>query len=140
MELLGIVGNLTSIAGLLVSLYVLVTVRKIRKAYTASATLPSMERRLSKLARELAELLNDYEANTQSVETTIARCNGLTHGLGAKLSGEVKGSLRDLRRTIRAFRQSPVEHRQREARRVYNEAQSLVAALKTHIEDLKWER
>lgn len=69
---LDLVGNLSSILGLGITVWILLKVRKIQRGYLLRARLPVLRRRLGRHRSNLASLLDDYPESARKCKSSCA--------------------------------------------------------------------
>ena len=69
------IGNVASILGIGLSLYVIYNVREIRKSYLFTARAPALLKSLRTHSSNIKDLLKEFETSIEEIETELARCS-----------------------------------------------------------------
>lgn len=83
-------GALSSIAGFILSVFVLLTVRKIKKFYIFTARVPQVNEKLAEIASSISSHLNNFEGYTTSTYEILANAEIALKSLGRKVDGPLK--------------------------------------------------
>lgn len=90
MSFLGLIGNLSSIAGFVISCWVLWQVREIEKQYLRQVRAPALVRRLAEHEQNLSKLLLVPSLDNEEASVTLASSESVLRNLLPKLSGDEK--------------------------------------------------
>jgi hypothetical protein len=132
-----IVGNIFSIAGFILSVFVLWNIRKLRNAYRLRARGPSLIKDLSKAASNLSKFMNEYDEFMPQVSEELGRVGVKLKNLRRKLSGPPK---RSVKRVLSYVDQCEVTlQNEDQVRLVYGEVLKVIEELKDNQKDLDWE-
>lgn len=131
-------GNVSSIAGLGVTLFVAWSVRRLRQQYSFKARLPQILHKLSERASALSSLLNDFERNRGDIQLELSQTKPLLKSLRSKLSRAQRKSCKNLNAEIDLALRVPVYRKS--VWNVYVSIQTLIQELEELNQDLEWER
>lgn len=132
------IGSYASIAGLLVTLWILSDLGRIKSRYLFSARVPELARKLRTHSSNLSAMLNDPAANSSQIAEELAAAEVTVTSLSAKVSGVVKKSATSLAKTIRTTQRTGSDVAL--LRDTYLAMIKLQEELKNLELDLKWER
>ena len=76
------IGNVASILGIGLSLYVIYNVREIRKSYLFTARAPALLKSLRTHSSNIKDLLKEFETSIEEIETELARCSPIKRKVG----------------------------------------------------------
>lgn len=128
-------GDIASILGFLVSLYVLASLRGIRREFLAKGRLPKLIKDLKAHAREANDLLNNYNDSKQSFRAVLTKCVASLDSLRGKTP-------RDSRRRVKVLRKKMIAFGKREsidaAWDIYGLLQALIEFLQNQSLDSNW--
>jgi hypothetical protein len=131
------VGNLLSIVSFVLTLFVLLNIRKLRNVYKLKARGPSLIRELSKSAANIATLMNDYNEFLPQLAEEFGKAAVKLRSMKGKLSGSRK---RAVKHVLTYIDQCEVTAQNEEhVRRTYIEIIKIIEELKDHQKDLDWE-
>src|SRR5690554_2470287 len=83
-------GSLSSILGLIVTLFLLYEARKIRNSFLRRARLPEVNRELSKSTSQLSENLKGWSSDKKPSLETLSTIKALLENVRGKLPSEEK--------------------------------------------------
>jgi hypothetical protein len=132
-----VVGNLFSIASFVLTIFVLLNVRKLRNVYKLKARGPSLIKDLSKSASNLSSFMNEYNAFIPQVTEELGRVAVKLRSLKRKLSGSPKRSVKQVLTYIDRCEVSAQNEEQ--VRHTYVEIVKVIEELKDNQKDLDWE-
>ena len=134
------VGSIASVAGAVISFYVLLTVSDIRRRVLLKLRAPDTIKDLSDRATTISNLMNDFEASLPTIETQIALARETLRNLAAKVSGDPKRTVRHAIKKIDDFRSSgEVEKNRESVREIYVQILVSVKAIENIIADVREE-
>ena len=131
------IANVASVLGLMVSVWVLLDLKRIHTFYRLNARLPGYLKTLRSHATQLSNFLNDPAKNDLQIRKVLASLEGTLKSLEPKLSGDYKTSAAALTQSISKVGFDAVA--EETARRVYLQLTQLNQRLKDHHEDIRWE-
>lgn len=132
-----VLGNLFSIASFILTIFVLLNVRKLRNIYKLRARGPSLIKELSKSASNLSSFMNEYTGFIPQIGEELGKVAVKLHSLKRKLSGSPKRSVKRVLAYIDQCEVSPQNEAQ--VRRTYIEIVKVIEELKDNQKDLDWE-
>lgn len=135
MEAFFIIGNIASIIGAVISLWVLWDVKRLRAHFLFRTRIPDLLKSLKKHVNTLSESLRNYEENQRDIETVLPVCESTLKNLKAKVHGDARQTTKTLLEKIRR-RTKPTS--KDEAWEIYDELQALLEALNHLWKDKKW--
>jgi len=131
------VGNLLSIVSFVLTIFVLLNVRKLRNVYKLKARGPSLIKDLSKSASNISSLLNEYNDFLPQLAEELGKVAVKLRSMKRKLSG---GPKRSVKHVLTYIDQCEVNAQNEEqVRRTYIEIIKVIEELKDHQKDLDWE-
>jgi hypothetical protein len=131
------VGNLLSIVSFVLTIFVLLNVRKLRNAYKLKVRGPLLIKDLSKLASNISSLRNEYNEFLPQLAEELGRVGVKLRAMKRKLSGDPK---RSVKHVLACIDQCEVNAQNEEQiRRTYVEIIKVIEELKDHQKDLDWE-
>ena len=140
---IGNLGSLASILGLLLTIFILLEARKIRKSFILRARLPQLIRDLTTSTSQLSEHLKILEEDKQPALKSLAEVKALLDNISSKLPAEEKKKvesylLRLRPRSFYFFRSTVTDLDEDSAWVLYTELSGLVMALKQLEKDSRW--
>ena len=136
--MLDLLGNLSSIVGLGVTVWVLLKVRKIQKSYLLRARLPVLGRKLGRHRSNLASLLDGYPESAREVQAELKRCRATLRSLGAIVSGALRADLNRIERRVAGICGLWEAATADEIWELYADLGGLEEDVRNLIEDIKW--
>jgi len=131
-------GSISSLASLLVTIWIAISVRKIKSFYLFTARVPELGRRLRRHSSNLAKYMNDPVSFKERISEEIVAAEVTVTSLQRKLSGREKKNVKDLLTGIR--RANKAEFQLSEVREVYLLMIRVNEHLKDLQSDLRWEK
>jgi hypothetical protein len=132
------IASVSSIASLLVTIWVLFETRKLRALYKLRVRGPVLIKDLHKMASNLSGYLNDYSDSTIRIAEELGKIGGKLNSLQTKLSGNPKNAVKRVRGYI--DRCEVKSENEEQVRRVHIEIIKVIEELKDHQKDLDWEK
>lgn len=132
-----VIGNLSSIASFILTIFVLLNVRKLRSSYKLKVRGPSLIKDLSKSASNLSGFMNEYNECIPQVAEELGRVSVKLRSLKRKLGGGPKRSVKQVLVYIDHCEVSAQNEEQ--VRRTYVEIVKVIEELKDNQKDLDWE-
>ena len=93
-------GILSSIAGFILSVFVLLTVRKLKKFYIFTARVPQVNEELGNIASSVSEHLINFDGYTTKTFEILANAEITLKSLGRKVDGPLKKQVNHLVKDI----------------------------------------
>jgi hypothetical protein len=143
------IGNIASIIGVFISLYLIYALRKIHKHFLFKARFPELKRSLSDKSSKLSDLLQDFDNNKPDIKHNLRLIETILKNCEKKVDGEYKKSVSTLKIEIGKFNNSnskinkmfnyyiPITHDN--VWEVYSKLQALIEDLNQKLKDSKWE-
>lgn len=137
-------GSLSSILGLIVTLFLLYEARKIRNSFLRRARLPEVNRELSKSTSQLSEKLKSWSSDKNPSLETFSTIKALLENIREKLPSEEKRKVDEYLSSLHPkkwwFINSPLsELTEDEAWNRYTALSGLVTSLQQLAKDSKWD-
>lgn len=134
---LGNAGSIASIFGFLLTIYVFLTIRAIKRNYLFRARVPVLQKKLQKHASAISTALHRYDESTIKImeELSLAEVNSFS--LQSKTTGKLKSSLKIVVRDIRHYKSTGGN--KEELRRIYLSMNMIIQEITNFREDDKWE-
>jgi hypothetical protein len=134
------IGSFASIIGLLLTLFVFLSVRDIRRRVLFKLRAPEAIRELTERATNLSNAMQDFSNSLPLIEEQLALANETLKNVRSKVSGDAKKTVKAAMRSIEEFRSIPTSRRKRdEARRVYIQILTSAKAIEYLIADVREE-
>lgn len=137
-------GSISSLLGLLVSVFLFFEARKIRNSFIRRARLPEVNRELTKFASQLSERLKNWENDKTSVVETFSTIKALLENIKSKLPSEEKSKVDEYLKKLHPKKyfiisRSLIELAEDDAWTRYTELSGLVVTLQQLAKDSKWD-
>jgi len=141
---IGPVGNMSSIIGLVITLFVFFTLRRIRRQYIFRIRGPQVIKKLTASASKIIDFLNYYPSTRREIHTELAIVEALVNSLKEKLVPSYKSSIKVVVQLVRKFRKRARGAEETygtydEVFAIYNELQKLIVETTECQTDTKWE-
>lgn len=151
-------GVLSSIAGFLLSVFVLLAVRKIKKFYIFTARVPLVNEKLVDIASSISDHLNSFDGYTTKTFKILADAEINLKSLSRKVDGPLRKQVENLVKEISSINASrhPViqsiidlltfstsengETEKELLERIYVSLYKITKECSTRYEDARWER
>jgi hypothetical protein len=131
----GSVGSVASIIGAIISIYVLLTVRKIENQFLFRVRVPEILKALKKNAGDLNEQLRQFESSHKSIEIIFSKVGSILKNLVPKISGSTKKSAKIFAKKLQKAKGKLSEDL---AWALYTDLNAMIEELKQYHEDIKW--
>lgn len=136
-ETLSLVADFLSLAGFILSVFVLWNVRKLRNVYRLRARGPALIKELGKASTNLSKFLNELADFLPQVKEEMARAAVKLRALRRHTGSDQK---RTIKRVLRAIDQCEITvENEEQVRLVYIEILKISEELKDYQKDLNWE-
>jgi hypothetical protein len=137
-------GSLSSILGLIVTLFLLYEAKKIRNSFLRRARLPEVNRELSKSTSQLSENLKDWSSDKNPTLETFSTIKALLENIKEKLPSDERRKVDEYLSNLHPkkwwFINSPLsELTEDEAWNRYTDLSGLVTRLQQLAKDSKWD-
>lgn len=90
------IGNVASILGIGLSLYVIYNVREIRKSYLFTARAPALVKSLRAHSSKIKDLLEEFATSIEEIEAELARCSPILESLKRKVGRQERRSISEV--------------------------------------------
>lgn len=144
MDVLNIIGSVSSIIGLVITFLVFLGVSHIRAYYNLIGRVPDLTSQLKKQAAEIINLTQDYSNNISNIDLELAKTEPilvrLEKQLGRKNISPVKNIIDlvdDYRRAVKYRNASGLVEN---VRHIYTEMQKVLIEITELQKDAKWEK
>lgn len=137
-------GNICSIVGLGVTIYVLHTLKSIKNRFMFTARVPESKERLQELASKIIDLHKDYAGNTTLLEVEVAKIEAVVNSLDRKVNKKI-ASTKNILKLITDFHKidrTPQNNDQKANKilEIYTEIQKVLEEIAELEKDSIWER
>lgn len=138
-----IAGLLLSIAGLAISIFLLVEARKIRNDFLLRARLPELNKELVKAASSFSANLKTWKVDKNPALESLSKIKALLENIQTKLNDHQKKKVEDFIDQIapREFLiiKRRMSHLSEDAAwSLYSELSGLITSLQQYVKDSKW--
>ena len=131
-------ANISSLASLVLTIFVLINIHKIARKYLFKARIPQHIGNLEKIRKEISKLLNDYKNNEKVIREQIKILEAELEQLRKKISRKEAQSVNRLQEMIKKFFKMP-ENRDL-IDNINLEIFYLCTILSGSLMDIQWER
>lgn len=100
------VSNISAIAGLFISIFVLIRVKRIEKNYILRFRVPDLTTKLDEQADNLVEHLNDYTNFINDIKAAFARSKAHLESLQGKVDRRTKKTIKSLLKQMSKYSES----------------------------------
>jgi hypothetical protein len=128
-------ANICSVLGLLVTLYVLKELNKIRRNYLLKARIPELMNSITSYSSKLNDGLGDFETNKKEIEVTLTKCDSVLNILKSKVDGTAKKQSIKIINSINNKKERLTVDK---AWALYRDLLWLLECLKETERDIKW--
>ncbi|MFN2455131.1 MAG: hypothetical protein ABR577_13010 [Pyrinomonadaceae bacterium] len=136
-DLLGIIASYASIVSLVLTIYVALSVGRIKNSYIFRVRAPKFERALRKHTAALTNYGNDFTNSIQEIGDELERADVKLRAMQGRMRGESRQAVKQLRKLIKAYEQAPDD--EPKFRVVYRKMQRVIEEVKEYQEDLDLE-
>jgi len=137
-ELLSKVGSICSIAGLVVTFWIFIKLRRIHRSFLFQARLPDLRKKIRGHRSSLSRLLNDFPNTFADVQIELQRCHANLQSLKPKLGRAQVPSVNSLLEQIEELNRLSALPSKEPVQRVYLDLVLLEGELDNLSEDIKW--
>ncbi len=141
------IASIASIIGLLITIWVLMETKNIRKSFLTKARIPDAIKELESLATNLSKTIPEWETNKQDTLIEIGKCSSILKNIEPKLTASIK---KDVTTTLEEFQRkksiknfwkikSISELSLDEIWNLYTQLQFVIEGLKQKKHDMRWE-
>lgn len=133
------IGNVASILGVCLSLYLIYNVREIRKSYLFTARAPALLKSLRAHSSNIKDLLKEFETSIEEIEAELARCLPTLESLENKVGRHERRSISVVIRQI-ASNKSLSKESKNTVWSIYKGLLKIEEELRNLHKDRQWER
>ena len=135
-----IIGTIASILGLIISGFVYLSVKKIRRFYLLNARVPELLENLSEHASKLSDCLNSYSGRTNKIEMIIVDIEVSLNALRKKVQKNIKGQIDELMSLIkRIWENNDLDEQKKKLEKIHVNIYRIRKELQSLLEDSRWE-
>lgn len=132
-------GNVASILGIGLSLYVIYNVREIRKSYLFTARAPALLKSLRTHSSNIKDLLKEFETSIEQIEAELAKCSPVLDSLRTKVGRQERKSISKAVQLISANKSLSAGSKNA-VWDIYKELLKVEEAMRNLHKDKQWER
>lgn len=137
-------GSISSIIGLIVTVFLFLEARKIRNSFLRRARLPEVNKELAKVTSEVAESLKKWDSDKTPVLETFSKVKALLENISPKLPSDEKRKVENYLNRLQPkkyfiIKSSISELNEDSAWELYTELSGLVTSLQQLAKDSKWD-
>jgi hypothetical protein len=132
------VASMASIAGFLVSLFVYLTVRNIRREFLFRARLPMLHKSLQKHASQLSRYLQDYDNYRDFIDEELSLAEVNVASLHNKARGPLRKNLGGLTADIKEYRNRKTPNSKSDLRSIYLKLNMRIQEITNLRADEQW--
>lgn len=137
-------GSISSILGLIVTVFLFFEARKIRNSFLRRARLPELNKDLIKVTSEVAETLKKWNADKTPALETFSKVKALLENIRLKVPSEEKRKVDNYLNRLQPkkffiMKSSISELNEDSAWELYTELSGLVTSLQQLAKDSKWD-
>lgn len=133
------IANWASIAGLFLSLFLLYSIRSIKKKYIFKGTAPQLQKNLEKHASNLSTYLQDFTENTHPINEELSFAEVNVSSLYSLSDKPTKKRLKILTNRIKKYRKKGNGAKQ-DVREIYLELNMCIQQIKNSLEEEQWSK
>ncbi len=138
------IASISSILGLLISIFILFKAREIHKSFLRRARLPAITRELAKTTSEISTKLKSWSKSKQPALDKLAKAKGLLENLKPKLPNDeekqINNFLKNLHPTKFLFIKASLNKLTEDtAWSLYTDLGTIVTRLEELVKDSKWD-
>ncbi len=131
------IANLASILGFVLTVFVLLSLRRIRKHYSSKVRIPVLMKTLRKATSSLIEYMNDYENSTEDILLKLGTIEVTIRAIRRRISGDSKKLVKRATTMLKGINRKEMSRESVSA--VYAQLSKVVESIKQDIEDRNWE-
>ena len=132
--------SVSSILGLLITIWILFNLNRIRKDFLFKARIPQLIQKLEKHSSLLSTYLQDFGGSRQMINLELGKCRANLRSLRSKLPRNSKRSVKKLEKQIQKNTPTKAESSKDTIWEIYTDLNSLIEDMKNLEQDKKWER
>jgi len=97
-------ADVISVIGFCFTIYVLLTIRKIKNFYVFKARVPDLLKKVSKHASQLSQFHNNFEDSKPLILLEIGQVEVILKSLNKKVNRQVKSSIKEVNKHISGYK------------------------------------
>ena len=132
--------SVSSILGLLITVWILLNLHGIRKDFLFRARIPQLIRKLKEHSSRLNKHLQDFSGSGQMIDLELGKCRANLRSLRSKLPRNSKRSVKKLEKQIQKNTPTKSESSKDKIWEIYTDLNSLIEEMKNLEQDKQWER
>ena len=132
------IGSLASILGFVLTIFILLALRSIRRSYRFTARVPELIAKLINHAGEIAVYQKEFSYSHQEIQLELAKIEVALKSLKKKVGRNTKSSINKLLKNVENY--SNNSNDPKNLREIYVEMHKLISEIQELQSDLKWER
>jgi len=138
------IGSISSILGLIVTVFLFMEARKIRNSFLRRARLPEVNKELAKVTSNVSIQLKNWEVDKTPALEAFSNVKALLENIRLKLPSEEKRKVGDYLNRLQpkkylSVKRSISELSEDAAWELYTELSGLVTSLQQLVKDSKWD-
>lgn len=138
------IGSISSVLGLIVTVFLFIEARKIRNSFLRRARLPEINKELSKATSKVSNHLKNWDADKTPALEALSNVKALLENIKPKLPAEEKRKVgvyldRLQPKKYLVIKTSVSELNEEAAWELYTELSGLVTSLQQLAKDSKWD-
>lgn len=138
------IGSISSILGLVITIFLFIEARKIRNSFLRRARLPEINKELAKVTSNVSEQLKNWDAEKTPALEAFSNVKALLENIKPKLPSEEKRKVGDYLNRLQPkkylfIKTSISELSEDAAWELYTELSGLVTSLQQLAKDSKWD-
>lgn len=138
------IGSISSMIGLVVTIFLFMEARKIRNSFLRRARLPEINRELAKVTSKVSDQLKNWDADKTPALETFSNIKALLENIKPKLPSEEGRKVSDYLNRLQPkkylfIKTSISELGEDAAWELYTELSGLVTSLQQLAKDSKWD-
>ncbi len=138
------IGSISSMIGLIVTIFLFVEARKIRDSFLRRARLPEINKELTKVTSKVSDQLKNWDADKNPALEAFSNVKALLENIKPKLPTEERKKVGDYLNRLQPkkyffIRASISELGEDAAWELYTELSGLVTSLQQLAKDSKWD-
>lgn len=137
MNLMNLIGSAASVIGVLLTFYVMLSLRKIRNEYIFKGRIPKLRKNLQGHTSKLSQMLKNYNESIYEIEHEIALALVDIKSINSKVGGSVKKSTKSLIKDINNY-QTNKDKDEKSVRDLYVKCNMLLLEINNLSEDINW--
>ncbi len=130
------IADVLEVVGFVLTIYVLITIKKIKNYYVFKARVPDLLKKMSKHASQLSQYHKDFENSKPEILLEIGQAEVILNSLSKKVGKQVNSSIKEVTKQILYYKTYQEKSR---AWDIYISLQKVHQEIINLQEDRKWE-